>query len=134
MTDYEKKTEVLAARTKALREQLAAVQRELVAATGKTAELLEIAAEAGVSAVSIGKIHERVGNERWAYGDGAIFTPVDERVGGWPAAWHIAERAGVSCGAGNTGQHQADISGLIDGVYECRNGLWTRIDLVEVSA
>jgi len=134
MTDFESKTERLVQRTAALREELAQVQRDLVAATGKTAELLDIAAEAGVSAVSIGKIHERVGNERWTYGNGAIFTPVDERVGGWPAAWHIAERAGISQGAGNPGQHQADTSGLIDGVYECRGGLWTRIDLEAVSA
>ena len=107
------------------------VLADLAHAKTKTAELLEIARAAGVTAVGISKTHPRLGNEHWGQrGGGAIFTPVDEEVNGWPAAWHVAEKAGVGFGCGNPGQHQARTKNLIDGVYEVRDGLWSRIDLV----
>lgn len=46
---------------------------------------------------------------------------------GWPIAWGIARKSGLSGGAGNTGQHQ--ISGpVIDGIYECKSGEWRKVD------
>jgi hypothetical protein len=37
--------------------------------------------------------------------------PIESRdKRGWPAAWEIAERAGISWGAGNTGQHQIHLT------------------------
>ncbi|WP_181034737.1 hypothetical protein [Clavibacter michiganensis] len=133
MTDFERKTQTFQDRTTALHAELTATRKHLARANEKTAELLQIAAEAGVTAVSIGKKHPRVENEGWPFGySGNIFTPVGERVGSWPAAWHIAERAGIGGGSGNTGQHQTDNTDLIDGVYELRAGQWARIDLDEV--
>ena len=134
MTDFENKTTRLQEQTDTLMADLADVRSALSAATGKTAELLAIAQEAGVTAVSIGKIHPRVSNEHWHYGGSAIYTPPSEKVGGSPAAWFIAQQAGISWGCGNPGQHQADTSQLVDGVYECKGGLWSRIDLQAVES
>lgn len=111
---------------------LKALSLKLRRAYVKTEELLAIASEVGVTALSIGKKHPLVGNEEWPFGvSGSIFTHPDARHNGSPAAWHITEKAGVGGGCGNTGQHQADTSNLIDGVYECRGGVWSRVDLIE---
>lgn len=135
MTNYEQKTNRIKGEAESLRRQLAALDKELAASVVKTEELLSIAAECGVTVVGIGKKHPALKNEDWPFGvGGSIFTPpVDRTPDGWPAAWHIARRAGISAGAGNTGQHQADTSRLVDGVYELKGGVWARID-VEVAA
>lgn len=95
----------------------------------KTARLLAIAKDLGATAVSIGMIHPRVGNEGWRHCGGyMIFTPPDERDDhGWPAAWAIARKMDISYGAGNTGQHQADTSGLLRGVWELNDDDWKRL-------
>ncbi|MCS6578228.1 hypothetical protein [Curtobacterium poinsettiae] len=129
MTDFDKKALTLTARAKALRDEIARTDDEMVEALGKTAELLTIAAQHKVRTVSIGKKHSAVDNESWPFGySGSVFTPKSAEVDGWPAAWRIVDEAGISQGAGNTGQHGADTTGLIDGVYELRAGHWRRID------
>lgn len=103
--------------------------REVVeAAATKTAEVLAIAQSLGVRTVSIGVVTPLVGNERWSFSaSGSIFTPRETRIDGWPAAWRIAEQAGIGSGAGNTGQHQIMHDSTIDGVYRCINGQWERV-------
>lgn len=128
--NFEQKASSLARTVENALQQLELLQSQLQHAATKTEELLAIASEVGVTAVSIGKKHTLVGNEGWPFGfTGSIFTPKDAEHEGWPAAWHIARKAGVSGGAGNGGQHQVDTSNLIDGVYECRDGVWSRVDL-----
>ncbi|KQW07628.1 hypothetical protein ASC66_01115 [Leifsonia sp. Root4] len=130
--NIENEFEQLKTRTERVANEATALRKRIRAAQLKTESLLGIAQSLGVNVVSIGMIHEAVANEGWDYrGRGSIFTHPNARVDGWPAAWRIAEQAGVGYGAGNTGQHQADLSSLIDGVYECRGGRWMRIDLDE---
>lgn len=128
--NFEQKASSLTRTVESAMQQLNALQSQLRHAATKTEELLAIASGVGVTALSIGKKHPLVGNEDFPFGvSGSIFTPEENRHNGWPAAWHIAETAGISQGAGNSGQHQADTSNLIDGVYECRGGAWSRVDL-----
>lgn len=128
--NFEQKAYSLTHTVKNALQELEILQSQLQHAATKTEELLAIASEVGVTALSIGKKHPLVGNEGWPFGyAGSIFTPKADQHAGWPAAWHIARTAGVSGGAGNGGQHQVDTSNLIDGVYECRGGIWSRIDL-----
>jgi len=128
--DFESQARSITYQVERAQADLKSLSAKLKRAATKTEELLAIASEVGVTSVSIGKVHPLVGNESWSFSaSGAIFTPKEDRHNGWPAAWHIAEKAGVSNGAGNSGQHQADTSNLIDGVYECRDGNWARVDL-----
>lgn len=128
--NFDSRIERLEGRKEDLERETAVLGVQLDIARRKTAQLLHVAKDNNVTAVSIGKVHPRVGNEKWGFsGGGSIFTPPDERVEGRPAAWVIAEAIGISHGCGNAGQHQADLSQLVDGVYECRNGEWYRIDL-----
>lgn len=129
MSDFEKAIERDMDEVQRLLERIADTRAKLIDAEKNTRNLLEIAASAGVTAIGIGKVGEDFGLH-WTFGtSGSIFTPEGARINGFPAAWHIAGRAGISQGAGNTGQHQADTSQLIDGVYECRGGMWRRTDL-----
>lgn len=130
MTNFDSQANLLESRAATLALDISDFEERLAVARVKTARLLQVAKENGVTAVSVGKKHSRVGNESWGFGTtGAIFTPPKERINDWPAAWHLAEAMGISYGCGNPGQHQADISELIDGVYEIRGGQWKRIDL-----
>jgi hypothetical protein len=130
--DFESKAKGLAYQVERAQSELKQLAAHLTSAAAKTEELLAIASDVGVTAVSIGKKHPLVGNEDWSFGAASsIFTRKDDQHDGWPAAWHIAKEAGVSGGAGNTGQHQADTRDLIDGVYECRGGVWARVDLLD---
>lgn len=130
MTDFDHKIELTQIRVRNSLQDLKDLERHLKIAETKTEELLEIASSVGVELVSIGKHTELIDSTKnYPYtASGSIFTPIENRHGGWPAAWHIAEKAGVSYGAGNGGQHQAHTVNLIDGVYECRNGQWSRVD------
>lgn len=58
--------------------------------------------------------------------DGNVFA--DERENGWPAIWAVCEELKIGKGCGNTGQHQANCSRLIDGVYKLENGKWLKIE------
>lgn len=128
--NFEQKASSLTRTVEGALQQLDALQSQLREAAKKTEELLAIASEVGVTALSIGKKHPLVGNEAWSFGyAGSIFTPKENEHEGWPAAWHIARVAGISGGAGNGGQHQVDATNLIDGVYECRGGEWFRVDV-----
>lgn len=95
----------------------------------KTQEVLDIANELGVKTVGIGRRHASLGNADHPFAaSGNIFTPQGGRVDGWPSAWRIAERAGISTGCDNAGQHQIPDGSCIDGVYRCVKGVWTRIE------
>lgn len=132
--NFEEKAQSLTSSVDSALVRLEQLSSQMRHAKKKTEELLAIASEVGVTAVSIGKRHKSVGNGDWGFGvTSSIFTHPDARHDGWPAAWHIASKAGVSSGCGNGGQHQADTSNLIDGVYECRGGVWARIDLEDES-
>ena len=94
-----------------------------------TAQFLSKCGEAGMSIAGIAKLHPELGREKFSFGErGSVFSHPDDRYNGWPAIWYVVKALGISNGAGNTGQHQADTSKLIDGVYRCTDGEWARID------
>lgn len=119
-------------RINALRSAIAdaeAAIAKIEAATSKTAEVLTIASEEGVEVVGLGRKHEILDTGNFPYdGGGSIFTPHAARINGWPAAWRIAERAGIGYGCGNTGQHQIHSEQVIDGVYRCEDGVWSLVE------
>lgn len=128
--DMDRTIATLNQRSADLQREVAEVGEQLERATAKTQELLAVAASVGTTVVSIGKKHPRVENEDWPFGvSGSIFTPPKDYHNGTPTAWIIARQVGVAAGAGNTGQHQIRTENLIDGVYECRDGQWSRIDI-----
>lgn len=106
-------------------------RENIVAAQAKTLEVLAIAESIGVTIVGIGVKHKDLGNEEWPFGlSGNIFTPKDNKgPNGWPAAWHIAEAAHISHGAGNSGQHQIADGSVVDGLYRLKDGKWHREDV-----
>ena len=58
---------------------------------------------------------------------GSVFAEGRSRDG-WPTIWGIVEEMGISCGCGNTGQHQVTCEAkLIDGVYELKDKKWRKI-------
>jgi hypothetical protein len=94
-----------------------------------TAAFLAKCSDVGMTIAGIGKVHELLDNEHWGAGASySVFCHPDARYDGWPAIWFVAKAMGIGAGCGNSGQYQADTSKLIDGVYRCENGNWTRID------
>lgn len=79
--------------------------------------------------VSIGKKTELIESSKtYPFGcDGSVFADGRSRDG-WPTIWAIVEEMGVSCGCGNSGQHQVSRDAkLIDGVYEFKDKKWRKI-------
>jgi len=96
-----------------------------------TREFLDIARELGIAVVGIGNTrHKLLENEGFPHHhDAQIFTNQDARdADGWPLAWQLTKRAGIDGGCGNTGQRQADTSGLDLGVWVALvGGEWGRV-------
>lgn len=104
---------------------------KIATARDNTLKVLAAAEATGVDLVGIGVKHAELGNEEWSFPvQGSIFTKRDARdANGWPVAWHIARAAGISEGAGNTGQHQIESGSAIDGLYRLKDGVWYREDV-----
>ena len=59
--------------------------------------------------------------------DDSVFADNRSRDG-WPTIWAVVEEMGISCGCGNSGQHQVSCDAkLIDGVYEFKDKKWRKI-------
>lgn len=127
--DIARETERYKRSLRAAIDEAEAALARIEAAGEKTAEVLAIANEVGVKTVGLGRRHASLGNLDFPFGgSGHIYTPKGNRTDGWPSAWHIARKAGIADGAGNSGQHQIPSGACIDGVYRCIKGVWTRIE------
>lgn len=103
-----------------------------------TLEFLQKMGAVGYTKVSVGKKHRSVpSSDSWPFNHGdSVFGFVpkyNEATSktsnrGWPPIWGVVEQMGISKGAGNSHQHQADTTNLIDGVYHLKKGQWVRID------
>lgn len=85
----------------------------------------------GVEIVSIQKETEYVPSSvGFTFGArGNVFA--EERENGWPAIWSVAQETDTYGGCGNGGQAQLNRLGqvmLVDGVYELKDGTWTKIE------
>lgn len=98
----------------------------------KTRNFLAIAESLGVKAVCVGVANEKIKTSvTWSFHPGnSIFCEEEWKEAsdeyGRPAAWELARRAGIYAGCGNNNQAQCNLSDLIDGYYELRDGKWLR--------
>lgn len=96
----------------------------------ETQQFLALARDLDITVVGIGDVrHPLLGNESFPHRQrDQIFTPPGHRINGWPAAWTLAKVAGIDAGCGNTGQRQADTTGLEAGVWVLLvGGEWGRV-------
>ena len=108
-------------------QSLEIIKTDLAAATEFTAKFLDECERSGIKRVGVGRLPK---NKTWTFGpSGSVFTFGGERdKSGCPAIWGVVTRLKISNGAGNSDQHQANLSNLIDGVYELREGNWRKMD------
>lgn len=94
-----------------------------------TSVFLQSCEKHGINLVSIGQKTNLIKScKDWPFGYvGSVFA--DERSeNGWPAIWAVCDEMKIGFGAGNTGQHQANLSKLINGVYKLEDGKWLKIE------
>lgn len=97
-----------------------------------TNKLLIACAKAGITKVVIGIRHELIKRSvSWPFplGDERnIFTNGPDKPYHWPPIWGILDDLKISCGAGNSHQHQFIKGKLIPGAYHFKNKKWEKID------
>lgn len=94
-----------------------------------TLQFLKCCSKHHIKLVSIGTRTELIESSKtYPFGcSGSVFADGRSRDG-WPTIWGIVEEMGISCGCGNSGQHQVSCDAkLIDGVYEFKNKKWRKI-------
>jgi hypothetical protein len=83
-----------------------------------TARLLALADELGITVVGVGVRHHWLGNETFPWPKNSLFVPDQFEYDGWPAAWELAQRAGIYRGTAATrGQAAIDTRHLHRGVW-----------------
>jgi len=117
------------------------IEARIQQAKKNTEAILAACDSVGVTVVGIGAKSDDLKDSRGhPFGaDGSIFADgrskekwiqkggkVEERDG-YPVAWEIARKSGLSGGCGNTGQHQI-VGEVLNGVYRCVNGVWSKDD------
>jgi len=117
------------------------VRRNYLAAVKKTRAFLARCGKVGYNRVAIGVSDKRLPESQsypfslsgmvFAWASGKEYDAQPCKPDSWPAIWHICEKSGIVSGCGNRHSHQADTDGLVDGVYECRKGVWHRIETDE---
>jgi len=105
--------------------ELKVLKKRLREAKKFTAKFLNECAKQGIKEVGIGKIPPSV--KDWPFSGNSSVFGIGRDKNGWPAIWGVVHKLGISCGAGNTDQHQADTSNLIDGIYKLKQGKWIRL-------
>ena len=131
--DFEQKLKHVEQRSNQIAQESTELREKYESATKFTAEFLASCEAKGITKVAIGKSHKSVPSSiRHPFGaSGSVFSFQPKEAAsfnGWPPIWAVVSEMGVSAGCGNTDQHQADLSGLIDGVYHRKNGHWHRVD------
>ena len=94
-----------------------------------TLRFLKCCSKHKIKLVSIGTRTELIESSKtYPFGcSGSVFAEGRSRDG-CPTIWGIVEEMGISCGCGNSGQHQVSCDAkLIDGVYEFKDKKWRKI-------
>lgn len=125
--NFEEKIEALTKEIDAIKARQEKLAKAYAKAYASTKDFLEHCAAYGIDLVSIGTYTDRIkACKDYPFEcDGSVFA--DRRENGWPAIWSVVKDLDISIGCGNGGQHQANTTHLIDGVYECRSGKWQKI-------
>ncbi len=137
--DFNQRIEQLEARQRALSDEISSCRTSLAAAEEFTAKFLDSCGMAGLTKVSIAKRHKSIvetmghpfGVTGSVFGIGPKSSGGGRDPSGWPAIWGVVDELGIGDGCGNSMQHQADTSSLIDGVYHLKNGVWEKVDTSE---
>lgn len=110
------------------------IQETMEKAEYTTAQFLDRCKAHGIACVSIGMRTERIpfsvtfpfSAEGHVFGEG-MEPESEDSPRSTPSIWAAAKEAGLSTGCGNQASQQVNDRFLIDGVYECRNGQWQKI-------
>ena len=124
--DFDFKIKMLEEKIASNLTELKLIKKQLADAKKFTSKFLDECVKSGIKKVGISKTIPEVD---WPFetGNGSVFGIGRDKTG-WPAIWGVAERMGISYGGGNTGQHQANTSRLIDGIFELKKGKWIKIE------
>lgn len=117
-------------RVESLIDQAERIKANIKEAAETTANILAACERLGVNIVGVGAksadIPESMSHPFGA--SGSVFAS-GKGKDGWPVAWSIVRLAGISGGCGNPGQHQTeDGTKMLDGVYRCVDGVWSKDD------
>lgn len=114
--------------------ELKATRAELKECIAFTGKFLAICKELGVKKVAIGVSRPSVkSSTSFGFGPSSSAFADEETRDEYsrPAIWEAVERAGISGGCGNSGQHQINgigLAKLIDGCYHLNKGQWKKVD------
>lgn len=116
---------------KTLKNQVDELVKAYAEARDFTESFLDCCKKHGIETVSIQKETERIPSSiGFAFGArGNAFA--EERENGYPAIWSVARETDTYGGCGNGGQAQLNRLAqvmLVDGVYELKDGTWTKIE------
>jgi hypothetical protein len=113
-----------------LERETKAIKNELKEARVFTGKFLSICSKYKITRVAIGVSHESVKSSiNFCFGgSGSIFSDEVRDNDDFPAIWKAVEEAGISGGCGNSYQHQADVSKLVEGTYNFYKNKWQKID------
>ena len=101
---------------------------EYNAACDFTSYFLNICEQHDIQKVCIGVGHKSVPSSiNWPFSQSRSIFAMGNNKDGWPKIWGAVQSAGISGGAGNSDQHQADTSNLVDGVYHLKDGKWLKV-------
>lgn len=111
-----------------LKNELKEFESKFSEAKKETSKFLALCGKHEIKAVCIGVANPIVKESvTFPFGaSGSVFAE-GRCKNDWPVIWKVVEEAGISQGCGNTSQHGADISRLIEGAYQLKNGKWKMI-------
>ena len=127
--NWENKFKDLQEEVRELQERANSLAEAYAEAEDFTLRFLKCCSKHHIELVSIGKKTELIESSKTYpfYCDGSVFADNRSRDG-WPTIWAVVEEMGISCGCGNSGQHQVSCDAkLIDGVYEFKDKKWRKI-------
>lgn len=127
--NWEYKFKDLQEEVRKLQERANSLAEAYAEAEDFTLRFLKCCSKHHIKLVSIGKKTELIESSKtYPFGCGGSVFADDRSRDGWPTIWAIVEEMGVSCGCGNSGQHQVSCDAkLIDGVYEFKDKKWRKI-------
>lgn len=130
--DFEYKIQSLERNIKENEANILSLKDQFNKAKTFTSKFLDTCSEYGITKVSISKSDKSIPSSmNYPFSaSGSVFAFQPKKVNsnsGWPPIWGVVKKLGISGGCGNSDQHQADTSNLIDGVYHLKSGKWQRV-------
>lgn len=102
-------------------------RNEILSQQKKTESFLRECGNLGIKRVSIRNRDDKI-KESYSFPFGVMHSVFAEgEHKGWPAIWRAVEKLGVGGGSGNRDQHQLKGDELIDGIYQIKNGKWSKL-------